>query len=188
MVGGLHVRHENDFAANRPTAHAPNTVFGPDAAIGFDPSLAGDFAAGLSLGGGAPRLPPDLGDEDRANGSSGVSQVHGRAISCVLGRADEHSAVIFRLVCNSFPPTLAHTLYSGPGCISAPNTRCQSFTQPLSKRAQVVLEGELVNTAVTGPGATLALALMFLRTNDAAVAASFTLPTTAHTLDMVRLV
>jgi len=52
----------------------------------------------------------------------------------------------------------------------------------------VVLEGELVNTAVTGPGATLALALMFLRTNDAAVAASFTLPTTAHTLDTVRLV
>jgi len=128
MVGGLHVRRENEFALDRPTARASNTVFGPDAAIGFDPSLAGDFAAGLSLGGGAPRLPPDLGDEERANGSSSVSQVDGRGISCVLGRADEHYAVIFRLVCNCI--RLAYSLGSGPGCISAPNTRCHPLPSP----------------------------------------------------------
>ena len=50
----------------------------------------------------------------------------------------------------------------------------------------MVLEGERANVAVTGPGATLALALQFLRTGDAAVAASFALPSTAHTLDAVR--
>ena len=52
---------------------------------------------------------------------------------------------------------------------------------------QVVLEGERVNVAVTGPGATIALALQFLRTNDVAVAASFQLPQNAHSLDLVRL-
>lgn len=53
---------------------------------------------------------------------------------------------------------------------------------------QVVLEGERVNVAVSGPAATLALALQFLRTNDATVAASFELPHNAHTLDLVRFV
>lgn len=42
-----------------------------------------------------------------------------------------------------------------------------------------------MNVAVSGSGSTLALALQFLRTNDAAVAASFELPQNAHTLDLV---
>lgn len=58
--------------------------------------------------------------------------------------------------------------------------------QPTCTSWQVVLEGERVNVAVTGPGATIALALQFLRTNDAAVAASFQLPQNAHSLDLVR--
>lgn len=41
---------------------------------------------------------------------------------------------------------------------------------------QVVLEGELLNLGVTSPAAALALGLMYLQTNDAAVAAAFQLP------------
>ena len=51
---------------------------------------------------------------------------------------------------------------------------------------QVVLEGKLVNLDVTSPAATLALGLMFLRTNDPAVAAAFALPDTHFALDYVR--
>jgi anaphase-promoting complex subunit 1 len=54
------------------------------------------------------------------------------------------------------------------------------------KLAQVVLEGDAPNLAVTAPGATLALALMFLKTNDAAVAAAFAVPASAYALDLVR--
>jgi anaphase-promoting complex subunit 1 len=51
---------------------------------------------------------------------------------------------------------------------------------------QVILEGNLVNLDVTSPGATLALALMHLKTNDAAVAASFAVPATHFALDHVK--
>ena len=50
----------------------------------------------------------------------------------------------------------------------------------------MVLEGNLVNLDVTSPAATLALALMFLKTNDAGVAASFVIPDTHFALDYVR--
>ena len=39
---------------------------------------------------------------------------------------------------------------------------------------------------MTSPAATIALALMFLRTNDAAIAAAFQPPATAFALDFVR--
>eukprot|EP00959_Pyramimonas_sp_CCMP1952_P243113 5081976-Pyramimonas_sp.AAC.1 len=48
------------------------------------------------------------------------------------------------------------------------------------------MEGSMVNLDVTSPGATLALALMFLKTNDAAVAARLSLPATQFDLDYVR--
>ena len=50
----------------------------------------------------------------------------------------------------------------------------------------MVLEGSLVNLDVTSPGATLALALMYLKTNDAAVAATFEVPATHFALDFVK--
>ena len=50
----------------------------------------------------------------------------------------------------------------------------------------MVLEGDESNLAVTAPGATLALALMFLKTNDAAAAAAFAVPSTAYALDLMR--
>ena len=52
--------------------------------------------------------------------------------------------------------------------------------------SQVVLEGSLVNLDVTSPGATLALTLIFLKTNDASVAKALALPDTTFTLDFVR--
>ena len=51
---------------------------------------------------------------------------------------------------------------------------------------QVVLEGDLVNLAVTSPAAALALGLMYLQTNDAEVAAAFQLPDTHFALDFVQ--
>ncbi len=43
-----------------------------------------------------------------------------------------------------------------------------------------------MNLDVTSPGATLALALMYLKTNDAAVAAAFEIPATHFALDFVK--
>ena len=50
----------------------------------------------------------------------------------------------------------------------------------------MVLEGDVLNLVVTSPAATLALALMFLKTNDAAVAGYFFIPDSAYALDLVR--
>ena len=55
-----------------------------------------------------------------------------------------------------------------------------------SATLQVTLEGNLVNLDVTSPASTLALGLMFLKTNDARMAASFTVPGTRFALDFVR--
>jgi hypothetical protein len=57
---------------------------------------------------------------------------------------------------------------------------------PSHGRSQVVLEGALVNHDVTTSAATLALTLMFLKTNDSSVAAMFDLPDTVFGLDFVR--
>ena len=52
---------------------------------------------------------------------------------------------------------------------------------------QVVLEPDnMLNLSITSPAATVALALMSLRTNNAAVAARFQLPDTPFGLDCVR--
>ena len=50
----------------------------------------------------------------------------------------------------------------------------------------MVLEGNLVNLDVTAPGATLALGLMYLKTNDAAIARVFSIPDTHFALDYVK--
>lgn len=47
---------------------------------------------------------------------------------------------------------------------------------PTHPTLQTVLEGDLVNLGVTSPAAALALGLMYLQTNDAAVATAFHLP------------
>jgi anaphase-promoting complex subunit 1 len=52
--------------------------------------------------------------------------------------------------------------------------------------ANQIMEGNIVNLDVTAPGATLALGLLFLKTNDAAAAARLTVPSTQFALDYVR--
>lgn len=54
------------------------------------------------------------------------------------------------------------------------------------QHTQTVLEGDLVNINVTGPAATIALALLYLKSNDAHVANLFAIPTTRHDLNYVR--
>ncbi len=52
---------------------------------------------------------------------------------------------------------------------------------------QVVLEPDnLLNLSITSPAATVALALMYLRTNNAVIASRFQLPDTPFGLDCVR--
>ncbi|KAK3245121.1 hypothetical protein CYMTET_45294 [Cymbomonas tetramitiformis] len=48
------------------------------------------------------------------------------------------------------------------------------------------MEGDMVNLDVTSPAATLALGLMFLKTNDVAVAGRLSIPDTQFALDYVR--
>nr|CAB3234793.1 anaphase-promoting complex subunit 1-like [Phallusia mammillata] len=49
-----------------------------------------------------------------------------------------------------------------------------------------ILEGDHVNTEVTGPGATVALALMYLKTNNGAVADWFIPPNTFNLLETIK--
>ncbi|CAD7696275.1 unnamed protein product [Ostreobium quekettii] len=51
--------------------------------------------------------------------------------------------------------------------------------------SQVVLEGEMVNLDVTSPAATVALALMYLKTNDRNIASWFKIPQSSFELDYV---
>eukprot|EP00741_Cyanophora_paradoxa_P009719 tig00001623_g9416.t1 len=55
-----------------------------------------------------------------------------------------------------------------------------------SVRASRIKEGEQVNVHITSPGATLALGLMYLRTEDAAVAARLALPDSLYGLEQLR--
>lgn len=49
-----------------------------------------------------------------------------------------------------------------------------------------MVEGNIANLDVTAPGATLALGLMYLMTNDASIADAFAVPSTHFELDFVR--
>lgn len=72
------------------------------------------------------------------------------------------------------PGTLSGLGARAPAC----RPTCPVLNQPYCRppRLQTVLEGDLVNLGVTSPAAALALGLMYLQTNDAAVAAAFHLP------------
>ncbi|CAM6122933.1 unnamed protein product [Calypogeia fissa] len=58
--------------------------------------------------------------------------------------------------------------------------------EDLSQTGGQVMEGSMVNLDVTAPGATLALALMFLKTNNKVVAARLAVPSTHFALEYVR--
>ena len=57
---------------------------------------------------------------------------------------------------------------------------------PIASRCCRIREGPLVNVDVTAAGATLALALVFLKSNNASVAAQFRVPTSTYELHCVR--
>jgi len=61
-------------------------------------------------------------------------------------------------------------------------TQKEKFKSP----SYQIKEGDSVNINVTGPGATLALGLMFLKTNNRSVAAWFDAPDTQFLLDFIR--
>jgi len=61
-------------------------------------------------------------------------------------------------------------------------TQKEKFKSP----SYQIKEGDSVNVNVTGPGATLALGLMFMKTNNASVAAWLDAPDTQFMLDFIR--
>ena len=67
----------------------------------------------------------------------------------------------------------------------APTAR-ESDRNAMPTRCCRIREGPLVNVDVTAAGATLALGLMFLRTNNASVAAQLRIPLSLHALACVR--
>merc|ERR1711965_1164369 len=57
---------------------------------------------------------------------------------------------------------------------------------PVASRCCRIREGPLVNVDVTAAGATLALGLIFLKSNNASVAAQFRVPNSTYELHCVR--
>ena len=55
-----------------------------------------------------------------------------------------------------------------------------------NERCSTVYEGDQINTDVTAPAATLALALMYMKTGNTTVASMLTLPDTHFTLEFIR--
>jgi hypothetical protein len=53
-------------------------------------------------------------------------------------------------------------------------------------RASRILEGDDINTDLTGPGALIALSLIYIKSNNAEIARRMALPETVHSLDSVR--
>ncbi|KAK9828929.1 hypothetical protein WJX72_002853 [[Myrmecia] bisecta] len=158
-------------------------------------ALAAGLALGLiTLGRGHDAVGlADLHIEDRLRyfmvggsdpGMMGRRYAHG---SSGGGGLPASSSGVFGANIIGFDPTLGGEVqhmngYHGGGLGRGPGEDGSSG-QGVS---QVVLEGTLVNLDVTSPGATLALGLMFLKTNDAAMAANFTIPDTLFALDYVR--
>ena len=69
---------------------------------------------------------------------------------------------------------------------SATPPSMRSTAPPVASRCCRIREGPLVNVDVTAAGATLALALIFLKSNNASVAAQFRVPTSTYDLHCVR--
>lgn len=59
-------------------------------------------------------------------------------------------------------------------------------TTDISSRSSRMLEGADINTNVTAPGAIIALALIYIRSNDAEILQRLALPTTVIALDAIR--
>ena len=55
-----------------------------------------------------------------------------------------------------------------------------------NERCSTIYEGDLINTHVTSPGATLALGLMYMKTGDHTIASALSLPETHFLLEFVR--
>ena len=61
-----------------------------------------------------------------------------------------------------------------------------SFNFDVNSKSSRVLEGPGINVNVTAPGATIALAMIYLKSNNAEIARRLALPTTAFAIDAVR--
>ena len=149
-----------------------------------------------AMSGGDPPWPSlGIGGVGRTSGEevSGASQVRHNLCSWSSPSVQSRLRIPCSLDVITTPmPAPSAVLYSG----SSQDHRCGAREATCATAVpccpccicatQVVLEGDEPNPAVTAPGATLALALMFLKTNDAAVANVFAVPSTAYALDLMR--
>jgi hypothetical protein len=130
----------------------------------------------------------------------GISQVGAANTGAASGRLREHASSPgpwqWRF---SHEWTFSHAAlaaWDGPADGGSPQGPCCGPANPPHSRLhpippacpspQVVLEGGSTNSSVTSPAAALALTLMYLKTNDASIAARLRVPGTTHGLGGVR--
>ena len=98
-----------------------------------------------------------------------------------LGKGNEMTSVAWSSESTSIEDQLCNYMIGGH---KRPQTAFQR--EKYRTPSYQIREGDYVNTDVTSPGATLALGMMFFRTNNKTVANWFVAPDTQHLLDSVR--
>ena len=128
------------------------------------------------------------GAEERVEGREGHALAAGLALGMVLLQHGRRAPQLAEL---GLEGRLAALMRGGgappePPSDSAPLRPADAGVAGGGGGGGLMVEGRGVNLGVTSSGATLALALLFLRTNDAAAAAHFSVPETHFELDYVR--
>ena len=104
----------------------------------------------------------------------------------MTGREENHRAGVHGWSPEEPEPAYGSGDGDGGGLGEGARARDRAGLAVRGPRAGQVMRGSVVNLDVTAPGATLALGLMFMRTNDADVAARLAVPNTRFALDHAR--
>ena len=138
----------------------------PDADINTSDRESYTLACGLALGTVNLCLGESIGTDSRRLGLADL-HIEERLIRYIIGGIDRDEGGRTRESNDRF---------------SLPNSMVGSDNEKCS----TIYESNLINTSVTSPGATLALGLMYMKTNNKAVAESLNLPDTHFLLEFVR--
>ena len=138
----------------------------PDADINTSDRESYTLACGLALGTVNLCLGEAMGTDSKRLGVADL-RIEERLIRYIIGGIDKNEVDRTRESNDRF---------------SLPNLLAGSDNEKCS----TIYESNLINTSVTSPGATLALGLMYMKTNNKEVAESLNLPDTHFLLEFVR--
>ncbi|XP_019433711.1 PREDICTED: anaphase-promoting complex subunit 1 [Lupinus angustifolius] len=126
-----------------------------------------------------------LGEIGRRSGGDNVLEREGHAVSAgfalglvALGRGEDTLGFIETLVNRLF-------LYIG-GKVHSERSHFSTISMDENRGSAQMMDGTSVNIDVTAPGATIALALMFLKTESEAIVSRLSIPNTCFDLQYVR--